>query len=252
MLEYDWRCQCHELLKLETEDSLPPPGIVFAQSRCPHCGHKLHPLENIPLVSFAFLKGKCSSCKEKISFRYPLIELSTAILFAILGFSFGPTLQCLSALVLTSFLVVMTGIDIDHQLLPDNFTLPLLWLGIILAFFEIHTDLASSVIGAIAGYLTLWTIYHLFRLLTGKEGMGYGDFKLLAALGAWMGWQLIPLIILLSSVVGAIAGLILMATGLLKKDMPMPFGPFIAAAGWVALVWGEHLNQFYSNTGLFS
>ena len=145
---------------------------------------------------------------------------------------------------LTSFLIVMAGIDIDHQLLPDNLTLPLLWAGIVLSFWSVHTDLSSSVIGAIAGYLVLWLIYHLFRLLTGKEGMGYGDFKLLAALGAWMGWQMLPLIVLLSSVVGAVVGLALIGTGQLKRDKPMPFGPFIAAAGWIALIWGQDIIGF--------
>ena len=157
----------------------------------------------------------------------------------------------LTALVLTAYLVALAGIDAEHQLLPDNLTLPLMWAGILANYFAVHTSLASSIMGAIAGYLVLWTIYQLFRLLTGKEGMGYGDFKLLAALGAWMGWQMIPLIVLLSSVVGAVVGLSLMATGRMKREKPMPFGPYIAAAGWIALIWGDRLIQFYSRSGTF-
>jgi len=179
------------------------------------------------------------------------LELTTAILFVITVWNLGLGLQGISALVLTASLVVMAGIDIDHQLLPDNLTLPILWAGILLNLWNVHTDLGSSVIGAMAGYLVLWSIYHLFRLLTGKEGMGYGDFKLLAALGAWMGWQMLPLVVLLSSVVGAGVGLFLMGTGRLKRDKPMPFGPFIAAAGWVALIWGADIIEFYGGAGKF-
>ncbi len=251
LLEHDWRCQCRELLELEDDSEERPPGIAFARSRCPDCGHGIRPYENIPLVSYLALGGKCSSCKSRISIRYPLVELTTALLFVLTVWHFGPTLQGLTALVLTAFLIAMTGIDIDHQLLPDNLTLPLMWGGILLSFWSVHTDLASSVIGAASGYLLLWSIYHLFRLLTGKEGMGYGDFKLLAALGAWMGWQMLPLVVLLSSVVGAAVGLALMATGRLKRDKPMPFGPFIAAAGWIALIWGQRIIDFYSRSGQF-
>ena len=251
LLEYDWRCQCRELLELEATDEKRPAGIGMSRSRCPSCGHVIRAHENIPLISYLVLGGKCSSCKSRISPRYPLVEFTTALLFIVTIWHFGPTVQGLSALVLTSFLIAMTGIDIDHQLLPDNLTIPLMWLGIVLSFWSVHTDLASSVIGAIAGYLFLWTIYQLFRLLTGKEGMGYGDFKLMAALGAWLGWDMLPLIILLSSVVGAVAGLTLMATGRLKRDKPMPFGPFIAAAGWIALIWGKDILNYYFRSGGF-
>lgn len=249
-LEHDWRCQCRELLEIE-EEQQPPPGIVASRSRCPHCGHTIAPWENIPLISYLLLKGKCSSCKARISIRYPVVEAATAILFTIAIAHFGPTLAGAAALLLTAFLVAMTGIDIDHQLLPDNLTLPLLWGGIVLSFWNVYTDLNSSVIGAVAGYLVLWTIYHAFRLLTGKEGMGYGDFKLLGALGAWLGWQMLPLIILLSSVVGAIVGIALMAAGRMKNETPMPFGPFIAAAGWIALIWGERIMDYYGRSGGF-
>ena len=251
LLEYDWRCQCQQLLDLKADEEEKPPGIVFSRSRCTKCGHSIRASENIPLLSYIMLGGKCSSCKARISPRYPLIELGTAVLFALTIWHFGLNLQGLTALLLTAFLIALAGIDTDHQLLPDNMTLPLMWAGILISFWSVHTDLASSVIGAIAGYLVLWSIYHLFRLLTGKEGMGYGDFKLLAALGAWMGWQVLPLIILLSSVVGAVVGLTLMGTGKLKRDKPMPFGPFIAAAGWIALIWGEWIMNFYAHSGGF-
>lgn len=248
LLEYDWRCQCSELLEVEGEEQERPPGIVASRSKCPNCSHGIRPWENIPIISYLILRGKCASCAEKISLRYPLVEFSTAVLFTVVIWKFGPTVQGASALLLTAFLIAMTGIDIDHQLLPDNFTLPLMWGGILLSFWSIHTDLVSSVIGAIGGYLVLWTIYHIFRLLTGKEGMGYGDFKLLAALGAWLGWQMLPLVILLSSVVGAVVGIVLMGTGKLQKDKPMPFGPFIAAAGWIALIWGDHIIDIYTRS----
>jgi leader peptidase (prepilin peptidase)/N-methyltransferase len=251
LLEHDWRCQCQELLGVEAGEDERPPGIIVSRSKCPKCGHQIRSYENVPIFSYLFLRGKCSACKVRISARYPLVELTTAILFVVTIWHFGPNLQGLTALLLTSFLVAMAGIDIDHQLLPDNLTLPLMWAGIGLSFWTVHSDLASSVMGAIFGYLSLWGIYHLFRLLTGKEGMGYGDFKLLAALGAWMGWQMLPLIILLSSVVGAVVGLLLMATGRLKRDNPMPFGPFIAAAGWIAFIWGEQIIQFYTRSGGF-
>jgi len=251
LLEHDWRCQCQELLELETDEEEKPPGIVFARSKCPKCGHSIGASENIPLLSYMLLRGKCSSCKTRISPRYPLVEFCTAVLFTITIWHFGLNLQGLTAVMLTASLIALAGIDIDHQLLPDNMTLPLLWVGVLINFWSVHTDLASSVMGAIAGYLVLWSIYHLFRLLTGKEGMGYGDFKLLAALGAWMGWQFLPLIILLSSVVGAAVGLSLMATGKLQRDKPMPFGPFIAAAGWIALIWGEWIMDYYALSGGF-
>ena len=251
LLEFDWRGQFRELLDLEPCEDQRPSGLVLSQSRCPSCGHHIRPWENIPIVSYLFLRGKCSSCHNRISLRYPMVELVTAVLFAVTIWHFGPTLQGLSALVLTAFIVTLTFIDIDHQLLPDNLTLPLLWAGILISLWSIHTPLASSVIGAIAGYLALWAVYHVFRLLTGKEGMGYGDFKLLAAFGAWLGWSMLPLIILLSSVVGAMTGLLLMASGKLKRDNPMPFGPYIAAAGWIALIWGDAIIEFYGRSGGF-
>ncbi|NIM70824.1 MAG: prepilin peptidase [Xanthomonadales bacterium] len=238
-LEHDWKGQCRELLELEAADDAPPPDLVFSRSRCPGCGRPIRARENVPVLSYLALRGRCAGCGAAISLRYPLVELLTASLFLLVGWHFGPTLQCLAALVLTAFLVALAGIDFDHQLLPDNLTLPLLWAGLLLSLLGVFTDPVSSIIGAAAGYLLLWSIYHLFRLLTGKEGMGYGDFKLLAALGAWLGWQMLPLVLVLSSVVGAVVGLALLALRRHRKDQPMPFGPYIAAAGWIALIWGE-------------
>ena len=251
LLEYDWRCQCRELLELDPEPDARPPGIVLSRSRCPHCGHGIRAWENIPLFSYVVLGGKCSNCGGRISPRYPIVEFATAVLFLVTIWHFGPTIQGATALFLTSALVVMAGIDIDHQLLPDNLTMPLLWAGIVLSFWSVFADLASSVTGAIAGYLVLWSIYHMFRLVTGKEGMGYGDFKLLAALGAWLGWQMLPLVVMFSSIVGAVVGLALIGSGRLKRDKPMPFGPFIAAAGWIALIWGQDIVDFYMGSGTF-
>jgi leader peptidase (prepilin peptidase)/N-methyltransferase len=251
ILEHDWRCQCKELLELPAGDEQQPPGIVIARSKCPKCGHGIKSYENIPIVSYLFLRGRCSACKTRISWRYPLVELATAVFFIITLAHFGPTSQGWLALLLTAVLIALTGIDADTQLLPDNITLPLVWVGLLINYFGVYTDLASSVMGAIIGYLILWSIYHGFRLLTGKEGMGYGDFKLLAAMGAWMGWQVLPLIVLLSSVVGAAFGLILMGAGKLQRDKPMPFGPFIAAAGWITLIWGERIMAHYTRSGGF-
>jgi leader peptidase (prepilin peptidase)/N-methyltransferase len=251
ILEHDWRCQCHDLLDITGDPPDKPPGLALDRSRCPHCGHNIRAHENIPILSFVLLGGKCSACKAPISWRYPLVELATACLFLITIWHFGPTLQGLLALLLTAVLVALTGIDADTQLLPDNMTLPLLWAGLLANFFGVFTSLESSVLGAIIGYLILWSIYHLFKIMTGKEGMGYGDFKLLAALGAWMGWQFLPLIVLMSSVVGAVVGLALMGAGKLQRDKPMPFGPFIAAAGWITLIWGERLLDYYTSSSQF-
>jgi leader peptidase (prepilin peptidase)/N-methyltransferase len=251
LLEHDWHCQCRELLGIPADGAKRPPGIVFSRSNCPHCGHTIKAHENVPLLSFVLLRGRCSACRKGISWRYPAIELITAVLFVVTLWHFGPTLQGLAALLLTTALVALTGIDADTQLLPDNMTLPLVWAGILVNYFSLYTDLAASIMGAVFGYLILWSIYHIFRLLTGKEGMGYGDFKLLAALGAWMGWQFLPLMVLMSSVVGAAFGLILMGTGHLQRDKPMPFGPFIAAAGWITLIWGERIMQYYTQSSAF-
>ena len=247
-LEYDWRCQCKELLAIESPDDEPsetPPGIMLSRSQCPKCDHQIKPYENIPLLSYLFLRGRCSSCKAPISMRYPLIEATTAILFLAVAVNFGPTVQSLAALGLTAILIALAVIDFDHQLLPDDLTFFLLWSGLFASLFNVFTDPVSSIIGALAGYLSLWLVYHLFRLLTGKEGMGYGDFKLLAAIGAWLGWQMLPLTILLSSLVGAVIGLTMIGLKRHKSNQPMPFGPFIALAGWIAMIWGDKIMDTY-------
>ncbi len=246
-LEYDWRCQCNDLLDLPATNlkEEQPPGLVISRSRCPHCGHRITALENIPLASYFFLKGKCSSCHEKISPRYPIVELITAVLFlfAFLRFGFSP--QLFGSLALIAGLIALSFIDIDHQLLPDCITLPMLWLGLVLSCFGVFTNAVDAIAGAVLGYGILWSIYHLFRLVTGKEGMGYGDFKLLAALGAWFGWQLIPLTILLSSFVGALVGTTLIVMKRNPKGQTIPFGPYIAIAGIASLLWGHAIVGAY-------
>jgi len=244
MMQHEWESQCAELANQEqTERALF--NLSTPRSRCPQCGHAISALENIPVLSYIALKGQCRSCKTSIPFRYPFIEIVTGITSGLAAWYFGFSWACMGALLLTWSLIALTFIDLDHQLLPDKITLPFVWLGIFFNLFGIYTDLVSSVIGAIAGYLSLWSIYHLFRLVTGKEGMGYGDFKLLAVLGAWMGWQYLPVIVLLSSLVGAVVGISLILLRQHQRDIPIPFGPYLAAAGWIALIWGEQLNQGY-------
>jgi len=251
-LQRDWRRQCRELLEIADGDAGTanepgglPADLIWSRSRCPHCGHGISAAENIPLFSYLFLRGRCSACKTRISVRYPIVEAVTAGAFLLVALVYGPTLQALSAIALTGFLVALAGIDIDHQLLPDDLTFFVLWSGLFASLFNVFCDPVSSIIGVLAGYLSLWSVYHLFRLLTGKEGMGYGDFKLLAALGAWTGWQMLPLIILLSSLVGAATGLVMIAFKRHQSSQPMPFGPFIAVAGWIALLWGDRIIDAY-------
>jgi leader peptidase (prepilin peptidase)/N-methyltransferase len=248
MMQSRWRSDCCELLELETstETNPEPFNLMVPNSRCPHCGHGIKPWENIPVISYLLLRGRCSGCKAGISARYPSIELLSGALALALGWHFGSAgTALLGGLLLTWSLIALTLIDIDHQLLPDDITLPLLWLGLLFNLFGTFTDLQSAVIGALAGYLSLWSVYWLFKLATGKEGMGYGDFKLLAALGAWLGWQMLPLIILLSSVVGMVLGIVLMVAKRRGREVPMPFGPYLAIAGWIALVWGSQLVDYY-------
>ncbi|NND45832.1 MAG: prepilin peptidase [Xanthomonadales bacterium] len=244
-MEHEWRCQCRDLLELEGEPGPAPADLVWGRSRCPSCKQLITAWQNIPLLSYLLLRGRCSHCRTRISARYPLVEALTGLLFAAVAWQFGPGIPLLAGLVFTAWLVALSGIDLDHQLLPDNLTLPLLWLGLLASLFGLFTDPVSGIIGAIAGYLILWTIFHLFKLLTGKEGMGYGDFKLMAALGAWMGWQILPLVILLSSLVGALVGLLMLGLKRHQAGQPIPFGPFIAAAGWIALLFGDRLIEFY-------
>jgi len=244
MMEQEWREQCHEFLEMETASGETTKiGLALPASACPKCGHKIRFWENIPVISYLLLKGKCSGCGQKISPEYPLVEAGTAILSLVVAQHFGISWQTLMALLLTWTLIALTMIDFHKQLLPDNLTLPLLWLGIICANFSLFVDLQSSVIGAIAGYLLLWCVYQLFKLLTGKEGMGFGDFKLLAALGAWMGWKMLPMIVILSSFVGAVIGIAMIVLTKHDRRVPIPFGPYLAIAGWIALIWGDSISR---------
>jgi len=220
-------------------------NLMVPRSACPHCGHRIGALENIPVISYLFLGGKCRKCKAPISIRYPLVELLTGILSALLVWRFGTGLAGLSTLLFAYLLIAMTFIDADTQLLPDDLTLPMLWCGLLVNLNGAFVPLHEAVIGAAAGYLSLWTVYWLFKLATGKEGMGYGDFKLLAALGAWLGWKMLPIIILLSSAVGAVVGIALILLARRGRHNPIPFGPYLAAAGLIALLYGKPLAQTY-------
>lgn len=254
MMERQWRAQCRELLEASDKDSHPEVitserfDLIFPASHCPQCGHKITALENIPVVSYLVLKGRCSSCGKTIPARYPIIEAISGTLATIVAWHFGMGWEAAAALVLTWALICLTVIDFDHQLLPDSITLPFLWIGLLLSLFGIFTDSHSAIIGALAGYLSLWTIYVLFKWLTGKEGMGYGDFKLLAMLGAWMGWKMILPIVLISSLVGAVVGILLIILRGRDKNIPIPFGPYLATAGWIALLWGDKIVDAYLNT----
>jgi len=251
MMERQFKQEASEYFNLESELELAdtqsqlPYNLVLPRSGCPKCKHQITALENIPLLSYLWLKGKCSQCNNQISVRYPLVELLTGLLSLVVAIKFGLSWQCLAALILTWSLVALTFIDIDKMLLPDSIVLPLLWLGILLNLNGMFTDLPSAVIGAALGYLSLWSIYWGFKLLTGKEGMGYGDFKLFALIGAWFGWEYLPMTILLSSVAGAIIGISILAIKGQDKNIPIPFGPYLAIAAWVTLIWGEQINQAY-------
>lgn len=244
MMEQDWHIQC---LSLQGKEAEPQPKFNLATpgSSCPSCGHQIKFYENIPVLSWLLLKGRCSSCGTSISARYPLIELLTAVLTGLVSWQFAYSSATLFIWLFTFSLIALTFIDFDTQLLPDDITLPLLWLGLLFNLDHGFTDLSDAVIGAVIGYLSLWSIYWAFKLATGKEGMGYGDFKLLAALGAWFGWQLLPAIILLSSISGAIIGIGLILFAKHGRETPMPFGPFLAIAGIAALFFGNTLQQFY-------
>ena len=245
MMQREWRAQALEYLECPPEQISERFNLLLPSSRCPHCDHQIRSWENIPLVSWLALCGKCSSCRAPISSRYPLVELACGLLSGYVAWHFGFTWQAGAMLLLTWGLVAMSMIDIDHQLLPDSLVLPLLWLGLILNSFGLFVSLESALGGAVAGYLSLWSVYWLFKLVTGKEGMGYGDFKLLAMLGAWGGWQVLPLTILLSSVVGAVLGTILLRVQRAESSTPIPFGPYLAIAGWIALLWGDWITESY-------
>ncbi|WP_068637464.1 prepilin peptidase [Thauera butanivorans] len=244
MMEREWHAQAAEL-RGEPAPAAERFNLATPRSRCPHCGHLIGAFENIPVVSYLVLRGRCRHCGAGISKRYPIVEAFTAALSGYAAWHFGFGLTALGALLFIWTMVALAFIDLDTQLLPDELTLPLLWLGLLFNLGETFTDLPSAVAGAMAGYLALWSVYWTFKLLTGKEGMGYGDFKLLAAIGAWLGWQALPLTILFSSLVGALAGVALIVVARRGRDVPIPFGPYLAAAGVIALFWGEALSTRY-------
>jgi leader peptidase (prepilin peptidase)/N-methyltransferase len=268
MLDREWREQAREMLAdpasasssptahspPSTAPSPPPPAynLVTPRSACPHCGAPIRAHQNVPVLSYLLLGGKCAKCSTRISPRYPIVELGTALLSAAVVWRFGWHWQSLAALLFTWALVALTVIDLDHQILPDVITLPLLWLGLLLSLAwqanlpqPVPTDPQSAILGAVCGYLLLWSVYWAFKLLTGKEGMGYGDFKLFGALGAWMGWQMLPLVLLLSAFSGAVIGIALIVVRGRDRNIPIPFGPYLAAAGWIALMWGPQIVAGY-------
>ena len=245
MLEQDWQAQARELLGLPAPAKGPVYNLMLPRSHCPHCQHPLRAWENIPLLSYLVLRGKCSQCKTAISLRYPLTELTSAVLSGVVAWHFGLSPQAGWMLLLTWGLLGICLIDLKHQIVPDVLVLPLLWLGLLLNTFDIFTSLTQAVWGAALGYLSLWSIFWLFKLLTGKDGMGYGDFKLLALFGAWGGMAIVPLTIVLSSLLGALVGLALLAMRRAQASTPIPFAPYLAIAGWIALLWGGQMADFY-------
>lgn len=251
MLEREWRAEYLSYFNPETQPQQEERyNLMVPRSACPHCGHAITAMENIPLLSWLWLKGRCRECQAPISARYPLVELLTALLSLVVAATFPPGWGLLAALLLTWVLVALTFIDLDKMLLPDQLTLPLLWGGLLFNLAGGFVPLADAVIGAMAGYLVLWSLYWAFKLLTGKEGMGYGDFKLLAALGAWLGWQALPIVLLLSSLIGAIIGISLILLRNHHQNKPIPFGPYLAIAGWIALLWGDTITRWYLTTFL--
>ncbi len=246
MMERDWKQQCLEYLHPDqTPETAERFDLIIPRSRCPACGHQITALENVPVLSYLFLRGKCSACGTHITARYPIVEFVTAVLSAVVAYKLGWGWSLLAGLFFTWSLIALSLIDFDHKLLPDSITLPLLWLGLLLSLNTLFVDVRASIIGAAAGYLALWSVYQLFRLVTGKEGMGFGDFKLLAAIGAWLGWQALPVTIMLSSLVGAVVGISLIVIRGRDRNIPIPFGPYIAAAGWLAMFWGQDITNVY-------
>lgn len=253
MMQREWRDQCEEL-KDTLPDDLPegPFNLVVPRSRCPQCGEAIKAWQNIPVLSYLLLGAQCVNCRKSISVRYPLVEMLTAVLAAWCAWHFGFGWEALMAIGLTFTLVAVSMIDIDHQIIPDSIVLPLLWVGLIMSLFHplpgaetLFVSPSDAIIGALAGYLSLWTVYQLFKMITGKEGMGYGDFKLLAALGAWLGWQSLHMIILMSAVVGAIIGIAMIVLRGRDRQLPIPFGPYLAAAGWITMLYGDALWNAY-------
>ncbi len=244
MMEREWRAQCADLDGKAVEPAAPY-NLLVPRSACPHCRHPISALENIPVISYLLLRGKCKGCGAPIAMRYPVVEAASGLLSGYAAWHFGFGLEAFAALLFIWSMLALTFIDFDTQLLPDDITLPLLWMGLLFNLSGVFVELNGAVIGALAGYLTLWGVYWLFKLITGKEGMGYGDFKLLAAIGAWLGWQMLPLVILLSSLVGAVAGVTLIVAARHGRNVPIPFGPYLAGGGLIALFWGPTLTQGY-------
>ena len=258
MLEREWQAQAAEALATATPQGDQPFNLSVPPSACPACKSPIKVWQNIPLLSWLVLRGRCAACNVRISVRYPLVELSTGILSAWVAWHFGFGAAALCALVVTWTLIVLTGIDVDHQLLPDTLTLPLMWLGLLAAIvvgpaaeLSLPVSAKDAIIGASSGYTSLWLVYQIFRIATGKEGMGYGDFKLFAALGAWLGWKILPLIIMLSAATGAVLGILMIVLRGRDRAAPMPFGPYLAAAGWIAMMYGDSLvNGYLAISGL--
>ncbi len=244
IMEQEWRAHCAEQNGTETGPA-PRYNLVVPRSACPRCGHAIGALENIPIISYLLLRGKCKGCGASISARYPVVEALSGLMSGFAAWHFGFGLAACAALLFIWALLALTFIDFDTQLLPDTITLPLLWCGLLFNLSGTFADLHGAIIGAVAGYLTLWAVYWMFKLATGKEGMGYGDFKLLAAIGAWLGWQMLPLVILLSSLVGAVVGIALIVAAHHGRNTPIPFGPYLAGGGLIALFWGQALTQGY-------
>jgi leader peptidase (prepilin peptidase)/N-methyltransferase len=257
MMEREWRAQCAEVAGAPAaEPTRESPAekfdLITPRSRCPSCDHPITALQNIPVLSYLLLGGKCARCKASISARYPIVELLAGLLAGIAAWRFGFGIEAAAAVLLTFALITISVIDVDHQIIPDSISLPLAWIGLTLSLFHpvagadvLFIDPKTAIVGTLAGYLSLWSVYHLFRLLTGKEGMGYGDFKLLAALGAWLGWQMLPLIILLSALVGAFVGITMIVVRRHDRNIPIPFGPYLAAAGWIAMLYGREIVDWY-------
>jgi leader peptidase (prepilin peptidase)/N-methyltransferase len=247
MLERQWRAQCAEITSHPAAPEGEPISLVRPRSRCPSCGAQIRAVHNIPVLSYLALRGRCASCNAPISSRYPLVELATAIVSGVVAWHYGFGCQAAFALVFSWYLIALAGIDVDRQLLPDVLTLPLLWIGLLASLLPTvgMTSPRDALIGAAAGYLILWAVFHLFRLVTGKEGMGYGDFKLFAAIGAWLGWQMLPLVLLLAAVVGTAVGVTLIVMRRHGRNVPIPFGPYLAGAGWIAMLWGPLIVERY-------
>jgi len=245
LLKYQWTVQSKQWLEIAPDPETVPPGIISPPSHCGNCQSPVRAWQNIPVISYLLLRGKCATCSTSIGLRYPLVELLTGILSAYVVYSFGWSSQAAAGLLLTWVLVALSFIDFDHQLLPDDIVLPTMWLGLSLSLIPVFTSSTNSIIGAICGYLCLWIVFQIFKLITGKEGMGHGDFKLLALLGAWFGWSLLPQIILISTILGSIVGISLIVTKKLNRETTIPFGPYIALAGWIAMLWGDKINRSY-------